>query len=68
MEKLIEDIDLLLAMRRATKGEDEKAVIDRAIIALIAEKSRNSSPFYTPPSYIPPAPIWTTTPVLCKVQ
>ena len=44
------------------------AVHDRAIDALIAEKSRNSSPVYMPPSYIPPAPIWTTTPVLCRVQ
>ena len=67
-DKFIDDIERLLKLRREAKDPEEKAVIDRAIDALIADKLRNSSPVYTPPSYIPPAPIWTTTPVWCKVQ
>ena len=66
MEKLIEDLDRLLAMRRAAKDEEEKAVLDRAIIALIESSSPKSTPFPTP--HTPPMPLWTATPVVCNLS
>ena len=68
MENFINDIERLLKLRRESTDTEEKAVIDRAIDALIAEKARNTFPFYISSQHIPPAPIWTTTPITCKVN
>ena len=68
MENFINDIERLLKLRREATDPEEKAVIDRAIDALIAERSRSNYLVYNYPSCIPPAPIWSTTPVTCKIQ
>ena len=67
MEKLIEDIDRLLAMRRAAKDEDDKVVIDRAIMALIERHSQSTVHFPNFPSPAYKSPSWAT-PVMCKGQ
>ena len=66
MKNLIEDIDRLLAMRRAAKDEEDKAALDRAIAALIETRSPKSATFPTP--YTPPAPPWTLGRVMCECR